>query len=252
MRDITLCHPRLQEAAAKWQSLCAKKGIIVEIGETLRTVSEQNALYAQGRTRPGAIVTNAKGESYSSQHQWGIAFDFYLRMDVNKNGSVKDDAYNDSTGLFEKAADVAKDVGLGWGGNWKSIVDKPHLYLPDWGSTTTKLKAEYKTPEKFMKTWPKQCVEGWLMAEDGVRWWYSYADGTFARDGWYWFDKYKAWYLFDKDGYMLTGLQDDGSGQKFFLWPLRDANEGKCMVTDERGALIFATDYNFKEHKYVL
>ena len=106
MRDITLCHPRLQHLATQWQKECLDQGIIVEIGETLRTVKEQDALYEQGRTKPGPIVTNAKGSSYSSQHQWGIAFDFFLKMDINGNGAVTDDAFNDSTGMFERAASV--------------------------------------------------------------------------------------------------------------------------------------------------
>ena len=49
MRDITLCHPRLQQLAAKWIQACAAQGIIVGIAETLRTVEEQEALYAQDR-----------------------------------------------------------------------------------------------------------------------------------------------------------------------------------------------------------
>ena len=113
MRDITLCHPRLQHLATQWQKECLDQGIIVEIGETLRTVKEQDALYEQGRTKPGPIVTNAKGSSYSSQHQWGIAFDFFLKMDINGNGAVTDDAFNDSTGMFERAASVAEKLGLG-------------------------------------------------------------------------------------------------------------------------------------------
>ena len=76
-RDITQCHPRLQAAATKLIAECAKRGIAIKIGECYRTVAEQDALYAQGRTKPGNIVTNAKGSSYSSQHQWGIAADFY-------------------------------------------------------------------------------------------------------------------------------------------------------------------------------
>ena len=121
MRDITLCHPRLQRIASAWIKACATEGITVAIGETLRTVAEQDALYAQGRTKPGNIVTNAKGSSYSSQHQWGVAFDFYLKMDVDGDGSVSDDAYNDSTGMFKKAAELAKALGLAWGGDWRSI-----------------------------------------------------------------------------------------------------------------------------------
>lgn len=159
MRDITLCHPRLQRIASAWIKACATEGITVAIGETLRTVAEQDALYAQGRTKPGSIVTNAKGSSYSSQHQWGIAFDFYLKMDVDGDGSVSDDAYNDSTGMFKKAAELAKGLGLAWGGDWRSIVDKPHLYLPDWGSGTNILKQRYGTFEAFKKTWPKMDTE---------------------------------------------------------------------------------------------
>ena len=158
MRDITLCHPRLQRIASAWIKACATEGITVAIGETLRTVAEQDALYAQGRTKPGNIVTNAKGNSYSSQHQWGIAFDFYLKMDVDGDGSVSDDAYNDSTGMFKRAAELAKALGLAWGGDWRSIVDKAHLYLPDWGSGTNILKQRYGTFEAFKKTWPKMDV----------------------------------------------------------------------------------------------
>ena len=63
MRDITLCHPRLQELAAQLINECAANGLKIKIGETLRTVEEQDALYAQGRTEPGSIVTNSPGSS---------------------------------------------------------------------------------------------------------------------------------------------------------------------------------------------
>ena len=86
MRDIALCHPRMQKIAAQWITACKAEGINVAISETLRTAAEQDALYAKGRTKPGNIVTNAKGSSYRSQHQWGIAFDFYLKMDVDGVG----------------------------------------------------------------------------------------------------------------------------------------------------------------------
>lgn len=144
-RDITQCHPRLQAAATKLIAECAKRGIAIKIGECYRTVAEQDALYAQGRTKPGNIVTNAKGSSYSSQHQWGIAADFY-RADGKG-------AYNESGDYFNRVGAIAKQLGLGWGGDWKSIVDKPHVYLPDWGSGTNILKKQYGTPDKFKSTW---------------------------------------------------------------------------------------------------
>ncbi len=153
MRDIAALHPRLQAKAALLKEQCKKQGISILFSECLRTRAEQDALYAQGRTVPGNIITNAKGSTYSSQHQWGIAIDFYLDMDVNGDGNKKDDAFNNSTQLFERVGSIAKSIGLGWGGDWTSIKDRPHLYLPDWGSTTTKLKQLYGTPEKFMQTW---------------------------------------------------------------------------------------------------
>lgn len=195
MRDITLCHPQLQIKAAIWTESCAKQGITVKIGETLRTVAEQDALYAQGRTKPGKIVTNAKGSTYSSQHQWGIAYDFYLSMDIDGDGKISDDSYNDSTGIFGKAAAIAKSLGLAWGGDWTSIVDKPHIYLSDWGSTATKLKQLYKTPEAFIRTWEQP--SGWV--QDGLGKWYRHTDGSYPKNKWEEIEG--RWYWFNEDGY---------------------------------------------------
>ena len=153
MRDIAQLHPELQKKIAQLQELCAANGIQIGISECLRTVAEQDALYAKGRTAAGSIVTNCKGSTYSSMHQWGVAFDFYLIMDVDGDGKTSDDAFNDATGLFEKVGKLGQSIGLEWGGGWKSPVDKPHFQLPDWGSTATKLKQLYGTPEKFMATW---------------------------------------------------------------------------------------------------
>lgn len=154
-RDITQLHPTLQQKVSKLKEECAKKGIKILFSECLRTKEEQDDLYAQGRSKPGNIVTNAKGSTYSSQHQWGIAIDFYIDQDVDGDGKKTDDAFNNSTKLFDKVGKIAKSIGLGWGGDWTSIKDKPHLYLKDWGSTTSKLKKKYDTPEKFFKTWKK-------------------------------------------------------------------------------------------------
>lgn len=153
MRDFKALHPELQEKAVLLKERCKAQGISILFSECVRTKAEQDALYAQGRTKPGKIVTNAKGTTYSSQHQWGIAVDFYIDMDVDGDGSKADDAFNNSTKLFDKVGAIAKSIGLGWGGDWKSPVDKPHLYLKDWGSTTSMLKQRYGTPEKFMISW---------------------------------------------------------------------------------------------------
>lgn len=153
MRDIKQLHPELQKKIAQLQELCKAQGITIGISECLRTKAEQDALYAKGRTTGGSIVTNCKGSTYSSMHQWGVAFDFYLKVDVDGDGTVSDDAFNDATGLFETVGKIGQSIGLEWGGSWKSFKDRPHFQLPDWGSTASKLKKMYETPEKFMATW---------------------------------------------------------------------------------------------------
>lgn len=146
--DRSKLHPWIDYKLSLLLSNCKKQGIFLIITEGFRTVAYQDELYAKGRTKPGNIVTNAKGSTYSSQHMWGIAFDI---------------AINDAKLLYDakttkKVAKIAKSskVGLAWGGDWKSIVDTPHFYLKKWGSTTKKLKQQYGTPDKFKKTWKKK------------------------------------------------------------------------------------------------
>lgn len=98
----------------------------------VRSVTEQQALYAKGRTAPGPKVTNADGVRSKSNHQvkgdgYGYAVDLYPFV----AGSVD---VNDKRNLLPTiAAHILKTAnGLGvkveWGGNWK-FVDKPHFEL---------------------------------------------------------------------------------------------------------------------------
>ncbi len=145
MRDVKALHPYLQEKIAELIKKCDDAGLKIGISECLRTKEEQDKLYAKGRTEKGNIVTNARGSTFSSMHQWGIAFDFYR---ADEKG-----AYNDTDGFFKKVGKLGEDLGLMWGGSWKSPVDKPHFQLPDWGATAAKLKRLYKDPEEFFKSW---------------------------------------------------------------------------------------------------
>lgn len=143
--SLTQCHPEMVQKMNQLVEECANQGLKIRITQTYRTVEQQDALYAQGRTKPGNIVTNAKGSSYSSMHQWGIAFDF-CRND-------RKGAYNDSDGFFRRVGQVGKSIGLEWGGDWKSIVDKPHFQLPYWGSSASGLKRQFGNPKDFTNTW---------------------------------------------------------------------------------------------------
>lgn len=144
--DRTKLHPWLDYRMGILLKKCAKKGLYLIITEGFRSKEYQDSLYAKGRTKPGKIVTNAKGSTYSSQHMWGIAFDI----------AINDSKLLYDTATIKKVAAIAKKIGLGWGGDWTSIVDTPHFYLTKWGSTTSKLKAAYGTPDAFRKTWKKK------------------------------------------------------------------------------------------------
>lgn len=152
MRDKKLLHPELQAKIALLEKELGKENIKIGWAETLRTKAEQDNLYAKGRSKPGPKVTNAPGDTYRSMHQWGIAADFYLIMDIDGDGQTKDDAYNNAKKTFNRVGQVAKKLGLEWGGDWKSIRDLPHLQLSQWGSTPKKLIAVYGTPKKFMES----------------------------------------------------------------------------------------------------
>lgn len=104
--------------------LCKQQGLNVLIAQTLRDNEYQAELYAQGRTKPGSIVTNAKTVSF---HGAGLAFDFC------KN--VKGHEYDDA-GFFLNVAIIAKAMGFTWGGDWKSFPDRPHLQWDEHGKYT--------------------------------------------------------------------------------------------------------------------
>lgn len=128
---ISRLHPLLRPIASKFvNEVESKLKIRLRITDGLRTFEEQNNLYAQGRTKAGKVVTKAKGGQ--SYHNYGLAFDCYL----TKNGKV--------TFLKPVNSEIAKigeDLGLEWGGKWKTIKDYPHFQLNK--GTTKELFALY-------------------------------------------------------------------------------------------------------------
>jgi len=149
MRGIELLHTAVQAKARELQAICDARGLKLLITETWRTTAEQNALYAQGRTTPGRIVTNARGDSFQSPHQWGVAFDFC------KN--VRGQEFSD-TAFFNNVGAIAKSIGLFWGGDFRSFIDRPHLEHPEYlpSNSTATLRARWGTPERFRATWSAQ------------------------------------------------------------------------------------------------
>lgn len=98
---------------------------------TLRSGAEQDALYAQGRTTPGKIVTMAKaGES---AHNVGKAFDIVPVV----NGKPD---WDGSHPVWDQIGAIGESVGLEWAGRWKSFKEKPHFQLPNWKQSLSTTK----------------------------------------------------------------------------------------------------------------
>jgi peptidoglycan L-alanyl-D-glutamate endopeptidase CwlK len=123
---ISTLVPKAQDAARQFLNASKSFPATVKLLSGTRTYVEQNALYAQGRTAKGRVVTNARGGS--SNHNFGIAFDvgIFNNGAYNEGRSARNDQqYTDLAGLIKQ-----KLPGLlEWGGDWKSIVDKPHYQL---------------------------------------------------------------------------------------------------------------------------
>lgn len=95
---------------------------------TNRSNEEQNAAYAQGRTAPGKIITNAKAGQSPHNFFPSFAFDigFLTRTRPQKLDWSKD--------LFKKFAAIIKAdyPNVVWGGDFESIPDAPHFELRAW------------------------------------------------------------------------------------------------------------------------
>ncbi|MNC37192.1 Peptidoglycan L-alanyl-D-glutamate endopeptidase CwlK precursor [compost metagenome] len=106
------------------------RGIPIKIVQGYRTNAEQNDLYAKGRTKPGDIVTNAKGGM--SYHNYGVAIDFALLINEGKDVSWDCDADfdNDKIADWMEVVEEAKKLGFLWGGDWRSFKDRPHFEMP--------------------------------------------------------------------------------------------------------------------------
>lgn len=106
-----------------------------------RTFAEQDALYAKGRTKPGKIVTKARG-GYSN-HNFGIAMDYGVFIgNTYLDGGTK--AQQELAAKVHKAVSLnAAECGLKWGGTWKSIKDLPHFYF-ETGLTMSQMRAKFK------------------------------------------------------------------------------------------------------------
>lgn len=147
LERIQLLHPKLRDEAVElYDEIVASLtgSAICRFAYTLRTFAEQDALFAQGRSKPGKVVTNAKGGQ--SYHNYGLAIDIVLILDKDKNGTfetaswdLKSDFDGDKKADWMEVVQIFKRYGFEWGGDWK-FVDAPH-FQKTFGKSIYELKA---------------------------------------------------------------------------------------------------------------
>jgi len=126
-KNIATLLPEVRPIARALVQKAAQNGIQIRIISGLRSYAEQDDLYAKGRTTPGDKVTNVRG-GYSN-HNFGIAFDV---------GVFEGAKYLSESVKYKAVGVLGMDLGLEWGGNWKTLVDEPHFQLrPGWAVDIT-------------------------------------------------------------------------------------------------------------------
>lgn len=108
--------PQADAYAAALKEWCRYYGIPIRITEGKRSWFRQAQLYAQGRFTSGPIVTNAAPGT--SVHEFGRAFDVAI---------MGPRPYEPE--LMGYVGQIGRALGLKWGGDFKSIDDKPHFEL---------------------------------------------------------------------------------------------------------------------------
>ena len=125
-KKLTGCHPLLVQKLGLVLSAMDALGFPMMVTDGLRTIQEQAALFAQGRSAPGFIVTLNDGTTHPSNHQardgFGRAADccFVINGKPTWDGRLPWKAY----------IACVEAVGLIAGGSWSKLADMPHAELP--------------------------------------------------------------------------------------------------------------------------
>jgi peptidoglycan L-alanyl-D-glutamate endopeptidase CwlK len=158
---IQLLHPAVRaevEHIYRAQIVPALTGrAICRFAYTLRTFAEQDALFAQGRTRLFdsngrrlGVVTKARGGQ--SIHNYGLALDIVLLVDRDNNKTFESASWEttvdfdrDGKADWMEIVSIFKNNGWTWGGDWK-FKDAPHFEKP-MGHTWRTLLAKHKAKD---------------------------------------------------------------------------------------------------------
>jgi len=104
LEDLT---PDTRQMAERLIVMAEDSGLVVRVASTLRSCTEQDALYAQGRTAPGNKVTKAPG--CRSWHVYGRALDLFIVDDDGDDVPISDPRY-------DVLGEMGEKLGFVWGG----------------------------------------------------------------------------------------------------------------------------------------
>jgi peptidoglycan L-alanyl-D-glutamate endopeptidase CwlK len=147
-RSLDELKPAARKACDLFLAACKAKQINIFVTETYRSQARQNYLYEQGRTRPGNIVTWTKNSRHTSRLAWDVAVNPPL------------DLYNYA--VLHLAGDVARKLGITWGGNWDTP-DRPHFevtegWTPPEGEEAEEVEIRYNSIDE-VPDWGKATVQ---------------------------------------------------------------------------------------------
>ena len=126
--------PPVRQRVDRFLASAKAQGIDLLVTSTYRDNASQEALYAQGRTVPGRIVTNARaGQSF---HNHRCAVDVV----PIRNGKPVWDAKD---AVWQAVGRLGKEAGLEWAGDWKRFREFPHFQYTG-GLTLAQLQAGAK------------------------------------------------------------------------------------------------------------
>jgi peptidoglycan L-alanyl-D-glutamate endopeptidase CwlK len=113
--------PVLAQAATRIIEAARRAGYVLIVAEGFRTVAQQNIYYAQGRTAPGKIITYTKGNEGKHTRGEAVDFDFVV-------GGVQSNSLSNNWAIVGQ---LAKSLGLVWGGDWINLRDYRHIEMPN-------------------------------------------------------------------------------------------------------------------------
>lgn len=126
-RSLDHLHPDFAPLVRGFLDECKMRGLDVLVTCTWRSDKEQDALYQQGRTTAGKIVTNAKaGQSKHNFMIDGLPASKAIDIVPLENGKPQ---WDSSDPIWEVVGELGEAHGMEWSGRWTKFREYPHFQM---------------------------------------------------------------------------------------------------------------------------